>query len=211
LPERHAYHHYRILEHVEQTPRLTNRKLATKLGVSVKLAHELLTGLVKRGLLHVRKRHARRWDYFLTPKGITEKGRLTLQFVEFSMQFYREARRRSSAVLAAAARSGVKRVAFLGATELAEIALLGVQESKVELVDIFDPDRAGEDFLGYEVRPLSEMAATRAQKILITAFDPTEPMSRRYLPQGADDDNRFLWIFDVPKTEADVTSEDQES
>lgn len=200
MPGRHAYHHYRILEHVEETPRLTNRTLAGKLGVSVKLAHELLTGLVKRGLLHVRKHHARRWDYFLTPKGITEKARLTLQFVEFSMQFYREARRRSSEVLAAAAKSGVKRIAFLGATELAEIATLGTAESSLRVVDVFDADRAGETFLNHTVRPLSDLSKTTAQKILITAFDPSEPMGRRFLPNGAADDDRFMWIFDQPDT-----------
>lgn len=196
--DRHAYHRYCILDHVERSPRVTNRMMAQKLGVSVKLAHELLSGLAKRGLLHIRKRHARRWDYFLTPQGLSEKARLTRQFVEFSMQFYREARRRSSEVLADAARRGARRVAFLGATELAEIALLGVRESGLELADVFDDGRAGEEFLGRAVRPLADLQRADADCILITAFDPAEPMARRYLPHGAPGDKRLLWIFDVP-------------
>jgi len=100
--DRHAYHTFQILEHVENTPLLTNRRAATKLGVSVKLAHALLTLLVQKGMLDIRKHHSRRWDYFLTPKGIAEKARLTYEFMDFTMQFYRDARRRSSEVLAQA-------------------------------------------------------------------------------------------------------------
>ena len=65
-----------ILKHVEETPRLNNRMAASKLGCSVRLAHALLSKMVKKGLLHVTKHHARRWDYFLTPSGITEKARI---------------------------------------------------------------------------------------------------------------------------------------
>ena len=117
-----------ILKHVEQSPQLNNRMAARKLGVSVKLAHQVLRKMVSKGLLHVRKEHARRWDYFLTPQGISEKTRLTYEFLEFSLQFYREARRRSARLCRTISESGVKRVAFLGAGEMAEIVYLGVVE-----------------------------------------------------------------------------------
>ena len=169
-----------------------------ELGVSVKLAHELLTGLAQRGLLHVRKLHSRRWDYFLTPTGVAEKARLTFEFLDFTMQFYRSARRQSAEVLSKAAKGGVKRIAFLGANELAEIASLGAQEWHLQVVDIFDDTHAGEESLGVKVRPISELDQSDAERILVTAFDPREPMARRYLPKGIDDDERFLWIFDVP-------------
>ena len=205
--DRHAYHQLKILQQVENSPKLTNRVAAQKLGVSVKLAHELLTGLVTRGLLHIRKHHARRWDYFLTPKGIAEKARLTYQFVEFSMQFYREARRRSADVLRGLSESGVRRIAMLGATELAEIATLGAREWGIEVEDIFDDDRAGEQFLGHTVRPVSELESSDADAILITAFDPHEPMARGYLPRGVLKSNRHVWIFENGEATSQPESE----
>src|SRR2546426_95700 len=117
-----------ILRHVEETPLLNNRVAARKMGTSVKLAHEILKKMVAKGLLHVKKEHTRRWDYFLTPHGIAEKTRLTYEFLEFSFQFYREARRRSAQLCRDLSESGVKRVAFLGAGEMAEIVYLGVVE-----------------------------------------------------------------------------------
>jgi len=77
-PDRNAFYELDILRTVEQDCRLTNRQVARKLGVSLKLAHQLLSRMVAKGLLHVRVVHARRWDYFVTPKGIAEKMRLTL-------------------------------------------------------------------------------------------------------------------------------------
>ena len=195
MADRHAYHNLKILAQIEQSPRLTNRILARKLGVSVKLAHGLLGNLVTKGLLHIRKRHSRRWDYFLTAKGIAEKARLTYHFVEFSMQFYREARRRSAEVLADLSRRGVRSVALLGATELAEIASLGAGERGIEIVDVFDGARSGRAFLGVTVRPLAEMNDTRADAILMTAFDPAHPMARDYFPAGAPRNTRLVWIF----------------
>jgi predicted transcriptional regulator len=210
--DRHDYHTLQILDHVETTPLVTNRKVATKLDVSVRLAHALLRQLVQKGMLNIQKLHARRWDYFLTPKGIAEKARLTYEFMDFTMQFYRAARRRSSEVLAQARKSGVTRVAFLGVSELAEIAYLGVQEQKLQLVDVFDDARAGQEFMGVKARPLAEIPASAAEKILVTAFDRTMPMSEHYLPpaiaraetgqpasargeERLKNDPRLLWVF----------------
>ena len=159
--DRHAYHTLQILDHVEKTPLVTNRKVATKLDVSVKLAHALAQAACPEGDAEYPKHHSRRWDYFLTPKGIAEKARLTYQFMDFTMQFYREARRRSSEVLAQARKAGVRRVAFLGVSELAEIAYLGIQEQKLQLVDVFDDARAREKFLGVEGPPAGGDARQR--------------------------------------------------
>lgn len=209
--DKHSYHTLQILEHVDKTPLVTNRRVAGKLGVSVKLAHALLGQLVHKGLLHIRKHNSRRWDYFLTPQGIAEKARLTLEFMEFTMQFYREARRRSAEALARIAKAGYCRVAFLGLTEMAEIAYLGVQEQKLELVDVFDDSRAGEDFMGIRIRTLQELQNSPAQRILITAFDPRLPMGRNFLPSGQNGseiirDERFVWVFgeDTASTKEDA-------
>ncbi len=208
--DRHAYHTFQILDHVEKTPLVTNRLLAAKLNVSVKLAHGLLKQLVTKGLLHIHKRNSRRWDYFLTPKGIAEKARITYEFLDFSMQFYREARRRSAHILGELRRQGIDRIAFLGATELAEIAFLGLQEHRLILLDVYDDSRAGNEFLGIKVRPIQDVVKSAADKILVTAFDPAMPMGERYMPDGADrllcsdagesPANRLVWLFDAAAT-----------
>jgi len=197
-PDSHRYYELKILEHVEQADELPRRVAASKLGVSVKLAHTLLSGLVERGLLHVRKENARRWRYFLTPRGIAEKARLTREFIEFSFEFYREARRRSAQVCRDLSEAGVRRVAFLGVGELAEIAYLGMREWGLKLVDVFDRERAGRTFFDCVVRPLGETADSAAERIIVTAFDPHRPMGPGFLPEQVPADQRMVWIFGQP-------------
>ena len=182
-----------LLKHVEESPRLNNRMAAAKLGCSVKLAHELLGRMVDKGLFHVKKHHARRWDYFLTPKGISEKARLTYEFLDFSMHFYREARKRSSQLCRDLAEQGTKRVSFIGASDLAEIVYLGVKEWNLELVNVFAATNK-KQFMGVPIRPYSDLIncqnLTTIDKqpsinIVVCLYDKSKPtdMNSKYLPE----------------------------
>ncbi len=195
FPDPNALYELDILRSVEQDCRLTNRAAARKLGVSLKLAHQLLVRMVSKGLLHVRVVHARRWDYFLTPRGLAEKTRLTLEFVEFSMRFYREARRRSSELCRRLRRRGVRTVAFLGAGDLAEIAYLGVREWGLELTEVYDDAQAGGRFMGVSVAPMAELGFSRADAVVVCSYDAKAPMRGGFLPPGAARHPRMYWVF----------------
>jgi len=195
--DKHALYELDILEHVEKTSTLSNRVAARKLGVSIKLAHEILKRMVSKGLLHVNVVHARRWDYFLTPKGIREKTRLTLEFFEFSMHFYREARRRSAQLCRDLAESGRTRVGFLGAGDLAEITYLGVKEWELNLKTVYDDDLAGKAFMGIDVQPFESLPGTdnTVDAVIVCVYDAKMPMRSRYLPPGVERLPIMHWIF----------------
>ncbi|OGV37053.1 MAG: hypothetical protein A2X48_04375 [Lentisphaerae bacterium GWF2_49_21] len=182
-----------ILKHVETSPRLNNRMAASKLGCSVKLAHVLLSKMVDRGLLHVKKHHSRRWDYFLTPGGIAEKARITYEFIDFSMQFYHEARRESSRVCRDIAESGKETVAFLGDGELAEIAYLGVKEWGLELKEVFGEEK--DNFLGLKVQPYDSADSSSSDALIVCLYDKTIPMRADYLPNGMMKNDKMVWVF----------------
>jgi DNA-binding MarR family transcriptional regulator len=190
--DRHALHELDILRHVEDDPRLSNRMAARKLGVSLKLAHELLKRMVKKGFLHVQVINSRRWEYFLTPKGIAEQTRLTLEFLDFSMRFYREARRRSSQVCRDLAEAGHRRTVFVGSGDLAEIVYLGVQEWGLELEAVYAPGEG--TFMGLTIRPLTELS--NRLPAIVCMYDAAQPMRRRYLPPGVPSFPGFHWVFE---------------
>ncbi len=213
---RKAYLELEILKHVELSPRLNNRIAARKLGASVKLAHATLGKMVAKGLLHVKKEHARRWDYFLTPRGIAEKTRLTYEFLEFSFQFYREARKRSAQLCRDLSERGVKRVAFIGAGEMAEIVYLGVVEWGLQLTGVFDHEKHGAKFMGVTVRPIEDLGPETAdgrpqtadrrqpstdnrepttERLIVCVYDKAHPMTANYLPEGVKRDKRMVWVF----------------
>ncbi|MCJ8329073.1 MAG: hypothetical protein MJH11_03660 [Lentisphaeria bacterium] len=192
----HDLYELRVMEQVEDSPRLNNRMVKEKLGVSVRLAHDILGRMVSKGLLHVTKHHARRWDYFLTPKGITEKARLTFDFLDFSMHFYHEARKLSSQLCKDLTILKKTNVSFIGAGDLAEIVYLGVQEWGMELTTVYDDEKAGKTFMKVDVKSIDEIAEDEADCIIICLYDRKQPKKEHYLPSGIPETDKMYWIFE---------------
>lgn len=83
---------YRILKLLEESPDLSQRRLARELGVSVGKANYCLKALVEKGWVKAgnfaRNEDKRVYAYLLTPKGIEEKARVTLRFLDRKQQEY---------------------------------------------------------------------------------------------------------------------------
>lgn len=191
--ERNDIYRYEILSHLEETPAVTNRIMTAKLGCSVKLTHELLSGLIHKGFVHVLKHNPRKWDYLLTPAGIAEKARLTMDFLDFTFVFYREARKRSSQLCRELAEAGRHRTVFLGAGQLAEIAYLGVKEWGLELEGVYDD--CGGRFLGMDVKPFAKLPVSKSMTVVVCVYDKRFPMAEGYLPEGVEPLPNMRWIF----------------
>ena len=75
-------------------------------GIALGLANAYLKRCVKKGLIKVSQAPANRYAYYLTPKGFTEKSRLTAEYLTISFNFFRDARAQCAALLDGAARLG---------------------------------------------------------------------------------------------------------
>ncbi len=77
---------YRILKRLGENPDISQRALAEELGISLGKINFCLNALIERGLLKAENfrnnRHKRAYMYYLTPKGIEEKARVTLRFLK---------------------------------------------------------------------------------------------------------------------------------
>ena len=188
------FHELEILKTVDEDSHLNNRKAASKLGVSVKLAHTILNRMVKKGFLNIKKENARKWHYFLTPSGIMEKSRLTMSFFEFSMQFYKEARKKSAQLCRELSESGKKKVILLGNGELAEIVYLGIQEWDLHLLGAISESKSKKNFMGSQIfGPEDELPEHDA--IIVCLYDPDKPMRKKYVPEIMEITEKMEWIF----------------
>jgi DNA-binding MarR family transcriptional regulator len=59
-----------LLEYVGRGGEQSQRRLASELGVALGLANAYLKRCVKKGLVKVRQAPARRYAYYLTPRGL---------------------------------------------------------------------------------------------------------------------------------------------
>src|SRR5437667_11468165 len=88
-----------VLKAVEQDRHLTQRSLAAKLGIALGLTNIYLKRLIRKGYIKCINVQSNRLLYLITPQGITEKTRLTYEFMDYSLQLYRQVRQHLSAVL----------------------------------------------------------------------------------------------------------------
>ncbi|RLQ21186.1 MarR family EPS-associated transcriptional regulator [Seongchinamella sediminis] len=84
--------HLRVLRELEETPDITQRELARRLGVSLGAINYCLKALVEKGWVKMegfgRNENKLRYAYLLTPRGITAKTRLTSLFLKRKLREY---------------------------------------------------------------------------------------------------------------------------
>ncbi len=164
-----------VLSVVEQDARVTQRGLSSQLGIALGLANAVLRRCVRKGLIKISNAPLNRYAYYLTPSGFTEKSRLTVEYLRYSFDLFRDARRQYGELFALAARRGRTRILLLGASELAEAAMLSARETGVEIAGIVDAPRAGENFLGLTIAEDPEAFAGRADAFAIC--DMRDPLA----------------------------------
>jgi DNA-binding MarR family transcriptional regulator len=128
----------KLLDEVSGQNSGNQRALAQQIGISLGLVNALVHRAVKKGLIKIKGAPTRRYAYYLTPKGFSEKSRLVAQYLDHSLTFFRTARQEYSDAFAACAAANRKRIILCGAGELAEIATLSASGLGVELVCILD-------------------------------------------------------------------------
>ena len=86
--------HFNVLRVIKNKPKSTQRELATKLGFSLGKLNYCLKALQEKGLIKIKsfKKNPKKINYLyiLTPQGITEKTKLTINFMKRKMQEYDE-------------------------------------------------------------------------------------------------------------------------
>lgn len=83
---------YKLLKRLEQNPAMTQRELAQEMGMSLGKANYCLKALIEKGWIKAgnfsRNRNKLQYAYLLTPKGLEEKGRVTLSFLKRKQREY---------------------------------------------------------------------------------------------------------------------------
>ena len=88
---------FEILRKIKKNPMASQRKLATELGFSLGKLNYCLKALQKKGLVKAEnfKKNPKKMNYiyYLTPKGFTQKTKLTLRYLERMSKEYEQLRK----------------------------------------------------------------------------------------------------------------------
>lgn len=84
--------HFRVLKLLEETPDLSQRELAGRLGVSNGKLHYCMRALIDKGLVKLgnfaNSKHHLGYAYLLTPAGMAQKASMTGRFLKRKMAEY---------------------------------------------------------------------------------------------------------------------------
>ena len=128
-----------LLDAIERQDNISQRHLAQHMGIALGLTNSYLKRCVKKGWIKITTAPANRYLYYLTPKGFSEKARLTGEFLSTSLTLFRQAGDSYSELFDECDSQGWSRVLFAGLSDLAEIAYLRSIEKGITVVGIFEP------------------------------------------------------------------------
>ena len=81
-----------LLKLLQDQPQMSQRDLAQAMGVSLGKANYCLNALMEKGLVKLERFRAnpdkRQYAYLLTPEGLKEKTRITLEFLKYKLTEY---------------------------------------------------------------------------------------------------------------------------
>ncbi len=159
-----------LLTVMEEDSRVTQRRLADRVGIALGLANLYVRRLVHKGYIKCVTMPPNRLVYLITPRGLAHKARLTYEFMQHSGALFRDARRHLRRALEASVHDNGARVALFGTGEAAELAFLSLKELGAEPVAVFDK-RDGAMFLGVPVRSIKDHEQVDYDMIVIASFD----------------------------------------
>ncbi len=173
-----------LLHEVEKTPNVTQRDLSKRVGVALGLTNLMLRRLTKKGCIKIINTKGRRIRYLITPQGILEKSRLTVEFIQYSLSLYSGVRQYLRHQLSPGHHPGVRKVLLCGTNELAEIASLTIQEMNLEMTGVVDLNSDERRFLGHPVEPVERAPEVSFDRLVVASLVPDEALIRRLLDLG---------------------------
>ena len=167
-PETLSEAEFRVLEVLRGEPHLSQRQLASRLGIALGLANKMLGMLARKGYLNFENLGKNRMSYLLTPKGMAEKGSRLVAHLQNTAVLFRQARQLVLARLSTPKAGALRSVAIYGCGDVGELVYHALHAEGIPELAFVDPGFEGRSFLGRRVLSLDEAAARSPDLLFVT-------------------------------------------
>jgi DNA-binding MarR family transcriptional regulator len=124
-----------LLEQIESDPDITQATLADRLDVAVGTVNWHLKRLVSKGYVKVKRAQRRKLRYIITPEGLALRARLTVNYIETSMDLYRQTRQHVRELLVQVKGAEAESVIIDGEGDIADICRLTCLEQGIRVIE----------------------------------------------------------------------------
>jgi len=164
---------FQLLEELEKNPVISQRELSHKFGIALGVTNACLRRMASKGWIRIRDFNRRKIGYYLTPKGFSEKAKLSLHLISCTLHHYSELKKIISTRLLEMELDGKERIVFYGVSDEMEVAYVTLQGVNLKLVGIVEDDEKFKPqiIFGYELEPVSRVQELKPDCILITSLN----------------------------------------
>jgi hypothetical protein len=132
-----------LMNRIEREPNISQRALASELGIALGLMNTYLKRCVKKGWIKATHISGKRLAYFVTREGVVEKSKVVSGYLSKSLTLFRNAKKQYDSFFSICTEAGWIKVAIIGEGDLTDIALLVGKTAGLDL-----DKRSVEDDLG---------------------------------------------------------------
>ena len=181
-------HILRLMGEINRDGNPTQRELSRRLNLSLGLINTFIKRLVKKGYFKVRTMPKNRVKYFLTAKGLAKKSRLTVEYLRYSVNFYKEIKGLLLNKFKEIEGNNLNTILFFGAGEIAELAYLYLQLTGIQLAGIVDEKQNGDIFFEHRVDGIDRLCQHNWDIILLTRLETIDEDIRLLIENGVNPD-----------------------
>ncbi|MFC1667051.1 winged helix-turn-helix transcriptional regulator [Candidatus Omnitrophota bacterium] len=161
-----------LLEEISEDSAVSQRKLASRLGLALGVTNACIKKMITKGYVKTKGINHKRIAYYVTPKGFTEKARLTYHFLQHTIDYYRKLKINLVSKLKEISAAGHKEILFYGAGEVMEVAFICLGNTGLKLIGIADDsvEKQGKKIFGFLIQTQDEIEALKPDCVFITSI-----------------------------------------
>lgn len=158
----------KLINEIEKGESISQRTISKELGVALGLANALIKKFIKKGFLKLSQAPMKRYAYYITPKGLTEKSRLTAQYLKNSLEFFKTSRVEFEQEFLKIKELSYSNLILVGIGELAEIAIMASHSINLQIDAILDSKTNVKQFYGIKVyKKIKSLESKDAKNIFV--------------------------------------------
>ena len=144
----------KLINELQKNNEQSQRSISKELDVALGLANSLIKRFVKKGFLKLSEAPMKRYIYYLTPKGILEKTKLTSEYIQSSLEFYKKVKLGYESELKKIISKKNHNIILVGISELTEIAVIVANINNIKISFIYDEKSKLKKSCGIKVKKI---------------------------------------------------------
>jgi DNA-binding MarR family transcriptional regulator len=161
----------RLLDELTKEPMITQRALAGRLGIALGLVNAYVKRLYKKGYIKIKNLPKNRIKYIITPKGFTEKARLTYSYMHRSINYFKEMRQKIEHTYSLMMTDGVRNILLWGDGEIAELCYISTRGLPLNIIGVVADTRVENGFFGNHIYSLKDIDKINYDAILVASIE----------------------------------------